>query len=402
MLSSKLVKSTCAAALVLVCSFALVACNKDGLTGGVAATVNGSEIAEDKITTHIQSNRELAKLDTEETWGKWLAENKYTPESYREEVIKYYVEQELVRQAAADADIDVNEKADSVVSNMKANYSNDEAWTNALESAGYTEESYRDMVITSLQIEELLEKVIPSEEATDEEVVEYLQSYASGYDGAKRSSHILFNAEDKELADEVYGKINSGELDFVEAVETYSQDTGSAAKQGDVGWDALSSFVPEYTAAVTELAKDQLGEPAESEFGYHIIKVTDVFIAPEEITSVDQVPLEFVESIRENLASSNSQTSYASWYEEYEEEADVVINPMPENVPYNLDMTPYEEAVEESSDDSISINDPTDLETLGLDADGNLDVSDDDPNAVVEGGESGADTPGDGNTEGTE
>ena len=66
--------------------------------------------------------------------------------------------------------------------------------------------------------------------------------YATAYDGAKRSSHILFNTGDEATAQDVLDRINSGELDFAEAAKEYSQDTGSAENGGDVGWDKLKQL----------------------------------------------------------------------------------------------------------------------------------------------------------------
>lgn len=374
MLVSKYAKMTGIVAVTLACVLALSACgSKDGLTGGTAATVNGAEIPEDKITEHIQSQRTLAKLDTEETWGEYLASASYTPESYREQVIDYYVEQELISQAAKENGIDVAEEANTVISEMQKNYSDEEAFETALKDAGYTKESYHDLVVSALQREDLQEAKIEAEEPTEEEILEYLKSYISGYDGSKKSSHILFNKEDSALAQEVLDKINSGELDFTEAVKTYSQDSVSVEQGGDVGWDALSSFVTEYSSALTDLEKDQVSGLVKSEYGIHIIKVTDVLHAPAEVTSTDQVPKEFVENVKENLSSSKDQQAYTTWYEEYKENADITINPMPENVPYNLDMTPYEEAAaaaegsdEAAGTDAESEEIEVEAESLGI------------------------------------
>ena len=83
--------------------------------------------------------------------------------------------------------------------------------------------------------------------------------YATAYDGSKRSSHILFNSDDEATAQEVLDKLNSGELDFVDAVKEYSQDPKvSVEKDGDVGWDKTSNLVTEYTDGLASLLKDQL------------------------------------------------------------------------------------------------------------------------------------------------
>lgn len=59
-------------------------------------------------------------MDTEDSWGEWLAEN-MTPESVREEVINYYVSQELVKQGAQENGAEVDaEKVDETIAKMKA------------------------------------------------------------------------------------------------------------------------------------------------------------------------------------------------------------------------------------------------------------------------------------------
>ncbi len=351
MKASRLAQFVCAAGLASACMFGLAACseaNPSGLTGGTAATVNGTEIPEDTVTTYIQSFRanyktsagESSPLDTEEKWGQWLAANSMTPETVREQVIDFYTSQELVKQAAVENGVEPTaEDIDGIINNMKSKYDSDEAWQQALSDVGTTEEAYRESVSLALTESALKEAVGQAEAPTDEELLEY----CAMYDGARRSSHILFNAEDEATAQEVLGKINSGELDFAEAAKEYSQDSGSAEKGGDVGWDKLTQFVSEYTTALNGLEKDQVSELVESQFGWHIIKCTDVFEVSEEgLTSTDQVPAEILETVKTAMERQKSSQAFNDWYTSYKESADIVINPMPENVPYNLDMSKYQ------------------------------------------------------------
>ena len=55
----------------------------------------------------------------------------------------------------------------------------------------------------------LQEKVAQPEDPTDEVLLQYAQMYATYYNGAKKSSHILFNSDDEATAQEVLDKINS-------------------------------------------------------------------------------------------------------------------------------------------------------------------------------------------------
>ncbi|WP_139651381.1 peptidylprolyl isomerase [Raoultibacter phocaeensis] len=396
MRASTLARFVCAAGIASACIFGLAACsdsNPSGLTGGTAATVNGTEIAEDTVTTYIQSFRASKSLDTEDKWGEWLASGDMTPETVREQVIDYYASQELVKQGAKENNAEVStEKIEEVISSMRGKYDSDEAWQQALTDAGTTEEAYRSSVELALTEQALKEAIAETNAPTDEELFEY----SAMYDGARRSSHILFNAEDEATAQEVLDKINSGELDFVEAVKEYSQDSGTAEKDGDVGWDKMSSLISEYTTALSELDKDQVSGLVESQYGWHIIKCTDIFEVPEEgLTSTDQVPTEILDSVRATL----EQQKFNEWFTTYKEEADIVINPMPESVPYNIDMSKYQtdEGTDEGATDGTEGGtDAGDGSTDGADAaDGSADGSADGADANAADGGEGSDTPSD-------
>jgi peptidyl-prolyl cis-trans isomerase SurA len=62
--------------------------------------------------------------------------------------------------------------------------------------------------------------------------------------------------------------------DFAELARLYSQD-GSAAKGGDLGWIYPGDTVPEFERAMNRLAPNELSEPVQSPFGYHIIQVLE-------------------------------------------------------------------------------------------------------------------------------
>lgn len=68
-------------------------------SAGVAATVGDVQIGEAVVTDAIESFREQSGLQEEGDWGIWLAENGYSAESLRAEVLGGYVSAELSRQA---------------------------------------------------------------------------------------------------------------------------------------------------------------------------------------------------------------------------------------------------------------------------------------------------------------
>lgn len=333
------------------CCFALVGCGGTnyGYTGGVAATVNGSEIEEDTITKYIQDFRTSSDLTSDQDWANWMNENSLDPSTVRSQVIDYYTEVELKKQACDEKGITIDEsQVDDKVNSMKANYSSDEEWENALNSAGINEDSYRQAIEEGLRDEALMNNVAgDSADPDDAQVLEMLNTYYTMFDGAKRSSHILFSSDDEATAQQVLDQINAGTLDFADAAKQYSTDTASAENGGDVGWDAINTFVDAYTSALDGLSKGQVSGLVTSDYGIHIIKCTDEFHCDGTATSLDQYPSEFVDYISNIVKSQNQSTAYNDWFNSYKEQADIQINDMPADVPYNLDMTQYE-----SSDDN--------------------------------------------------
>ena len=347
---SKLLKSMITVGIAAVFAASLAACSGSSSgSNAAAATVNGVSIPESDITKTIESVRTQSGLDTEEAWGQFLVSNNMTPESVREQIIDSYVNQELIKSGAAELGVSVeSSEVDTYVDSMKANFGDDDAWKEALQQAGFTEESYRESIETSLLQQKISAHFEESAEVTDKDILDSAKMYASYYDGAKRSSHILFDAGDEATAADVLAKIKSGELDFADAAKQYSKDS-SAEKGGDVGWDRMTTFVTEYQEALDGLEVDQVSELVTSQYGIHIIKCTEVFTAPVELTSLDQLPADFQETFKSMAASTKASTAYQEWLEKLKESADIKINEMPSNASYNIDLTKYQQAAESAS-----------------------------------------------------
>lgn len=382
----RVLKAALMLGLTVVCSAGLMACSGNDQenstssaseSSSVAATVNGHEIMENTVTNYIQNLRAQYGLTSDESWGSYLAAIGETPESLRENIINSYAAEELIKEAVADQNIVIaDDEVQGYVDTMKANYSSDEAWQEALTKVGLTEDDYRDEIRTRLETNKFMETFDDVEDPTDEELLEFGQRYASAYDGAKRSAMILFTAEDQATAQEVADKIASGDLDFATAARQYSADSASAVNDGDQGWDKLNYPDSDYQTALDALEKDQVSDLIETSLGYQIIKCTDVFEAPKttddegnetvELTSLDQLPEEWIADITESVKEQKQNEAYNTWVDEARESAEITINPMPESVPYNVDMSQYESqspiTVESETDDQ-SADEPVD-ETL--------------------------------------
>lgn len=128
----------------------------------------------------------------------------------------------------------------------------------------------------------------------------------------RRARHILVAVDADtndgaaaKLAGELRARLDKGE-DFATLARQYSDDTGSAAGGGELGWAGKGTYVAPFEAALFAASPGQISPPVKTEFGYHIIQL-------EEIRPGDQRPFEAVrpELAAEAQARSNQDRFFA-------------------------------------------------------------------------------------------
>ncbi|MEZ4682127.1 MAG: peptidylprolyl isomerase [Caldilineaceae bacterium] len=82
------------------------------------------------------------------------------------------------------------------------------------------------------------------------------------------------DAEARAFAEELRQRILAGE-DFATLAEQYSDDTGSGANGGDLGWFGHGAMVSQFDEAAFNLEIGEISEPIKTQFGYHIIEVLE-------------------------------------------------------------------------------------------------------------------------------
>jgi foldase protein PrsA len=127
------------------------------------------------------------------------------------------------------------------------------------------EQAIRDMVKLDLLRQKAAMKDV---KVTEEEMKKYYDEYKPKI----KASHIL--VDDEKTANEIKAKLDKGE-DFAKLAKEYSKDPGSAQNGGDLGWFSSGEMVKEFEDAAYALKVGEISKPVKSEYGYHIIKVTD-------------------------------------------------------------------------------------------------------------------------------
>ena len=72
----------------------------------------------------------------------------------------------------------------------------------------------------------------------------------------------------------IAAKISAGES-FADLAREHSEDIGSALNGGDLGWSLPGKFVPQFEQVMNSIPIDQVSEPFRSDFGWHILQVTE-------------------------------------------------------------------------------------------------------------------------------
>ena len=80
--------------------------------------------------------------------------------------------------------------------------------------------------------------------------------------------------ETKKLLQQIKNEVLAGE-DFEQLAKAHSEDKSSALDGGNLGWSTPGMFVPEFEATMNNIAIGEISEPFESQFGWHILQVTD-------------------------------------------------------------------------------------------------------------------------------
>ena len=148
-------------------------------------------------------------------------------------------------------------------------------------------------------------------DVTDEQIGQYFLENEEDYGSEERvrASHIL--VETREEAEEILAGFNDGDgADFAELARERSTDTGSGANGGDLNWFGRGAMVTAFEEAAFALAVGDISDIVETQYGYHIILLTDRQDAasPELADVIDQV--------RADLEYELTYERALEWYDE--------------------------------------------------------------------------------------
>ncbi len=213
------------------------------------------------------------------------------PAGKEQEVRKFVLNQlisaELMYQIAQKTPVvDLNKKIDDAITQLKGRFKSDDEYRKALAQQELTEKELRELIRRNVVIENHIKQTIASTvTVTDQEAKAFYDKNPDTFTLPEqvRASHILISVDPKaSAADRKKARAKAEALlkqlkagaDFAKLAK---EDSGcpSSKQGGDLGYFSKGQMVKPFEDAAWALKPGQLSGVVETQFGYHIIKVTE-------------------------------------------------------------------------------------------------------------------------------
>ena len=263
-------------------------------------------ISDDSLSGPITSMPEFQENGqfSQEAYNRILTQNRLTTSKFEASI-----KSDLLAQQVRDGLISLVYQPEKLVNNViKANQQQREVTVAELKVSNFADKVKLDDITIKNYYEKNKDKLKSAEQVkiefveissnaniingsakvTDIEAKQYFDENQSKFQGdeKRRASHILLafgaaatpekKAEIKKKAESVLAEVKKSPKQFDILAKKYSDDPGSAVKGGDLGVFGRGAMVKPFEDAVFTMAPGAVSDLVESEFGYHIIKLTEI------------------------------------------------------------------------------------------------------------------------------
>jgi serine/threonine protein kinase len=244
----------------------------------VVATVNGKDITRDQLqdifNAAVQSSgMNIADLSTAQQLGGYS------------QLLNDLIDRQLLLEAAS-KEVVTKEDVDAEIKKFKSQFPDKGNFDSQMKQAGMTSEKLRNDVIEELKIRRWTESQASPQEVTQADVKSFYKSNQKEFEQPEtiKASHILFMAEanaspdvvkqKERAAKKAVARAKSGE-DFTQLAKELSEEPGARESGGDLGFFPKDRMVPEFANVAFAANINDISDPVKTQFGWHIIKVTD-------------------------------------------------------------------------------------------------------------------------------
>ncbi|MGM0548698.1 MAG: peptidyl-prolyl cis-trans isomerase [Bacillota bacterium] len=301
----------------------------------IAAYVNGQEISMQELEQFAGVRNILMQiLQTNQEFGSVMLQTEAGQEvvdEFQKLKLEQLITNKLMVQEAKSrklkvSDEEMNNIFDQQIQALKEqNQLSEEQLEKAIQEQGFESmKEYKELFfennMNGFLINKLREEVVNQVEVSEEDVKEYYENNKEKFEteAQKKVSHILFDNEEK--AKEVLAEIEAGS-DFAEMAKKHS--TGpTAEKGGNLGYISENERGLDKTfrnAALKLEVGEVTSEPVKTQFGFHLIKVTDYREAG--VRDFAEVKTQ----IKSNLRNKKKSQAFQDFVENLREKAEIDI-----------------------------------------------------------------------------
>ncbi len=246
----------------------------------------------------VVEGSEIKKVDLDQAFASVLASQGMPPdqatkipEAQRMQFYRILLDDMIADKIIAkrSADTQVSEKAlADELARIQKNFGSEEDMKKQIEASGQSLDKLKDNIKTQLRQREWLDAQVKGQDTVgDTEAEEFYKGNPDKFQRPEqvRASHILLTVEadaksetvveKSKAAQGILDRVKKGE-DFATLAGEVSEDPSAKQNKGDLDFFGRDQMVKEFSDAAFAMKKDEISkEPVRSQFGYHIIKVTD-------------------------------------------------------------------------------------------------------------------------------
>jgi peptidyl-prolyl cis-trans isomerase C len=278
-----------------------------GTSGGneTAVTVNGNVITEAEVDAKIKPNLDRIARQMDPNVASQYA-GRLRAQATAGMIIERLLDEEVKKAGITVTDNDVNSKISEITAQQGMTI---DALKSLLAMQGQTFEQFEQQMRKGLGYEKLVDRQIGKVDINDAEALAFYKENEADYNTPEqvKASHILIKP-DPNIVDvnEAKAKASAKAKDLLKQVKAgadfatlakENSDCPSKVKGGDLGFFERGSMVPEFEDAAFGMQPGQVSGVVETQFGYHIIKVTDR--KPPGLTPFEKAKPEIVKKLED-------------------------------------------------------------------------------------------------------
>jgi peptidyl-prolyl cis-trans isomerase C len=258
----------------------------------VVARVSGQPITEKQVLSAINQLAGEKQLS--------LDQQRQRNATFYQEAIDHLITMALLKDQIRQQNVTIDKaRVDQELQQLSKQFASHDEFAKALAKQGVTETELRENLEQNLGMQEVVNQAVKDvPEPTDEEISKFYADNAGKFliPEQIRASHILLKVDPKSTPEQkeeikkklegIRAEIESQKITFAEAAAKFSEDTSNASKGGDLGFFSRGRMVKPFEDAAFATPPGNLSPIIETQFGYHLIQVTE--LRPARTATLEQ------------------------------------------------------------------------------------------------------------------